>query len=226
MTRRMTTEAKPPKTALLAALCLAAIAGAGLWIYRTEFAGPQFNRTLHQAVGRVLAEETATLLGHTGKVVIIAIELADLPELKVQLEEFSRTLKRFPQIKIKETYRLETDDKPKYSFGTGLSARRFVRIVNKNTTADAIVSFVGAPALSPEHLAQLKTSPKFIAESRSADKLKKLFEQKVIQAAVVSRFEFPTPVKGAPRSPREWFDQRFQVVTASNAVRLPDGKED
>jgi hypothetical protein len=203
-----------------AAVCL--IAGSAFSVYRTQFAALKFNLALHQAIGRALAEETARALSHTGKLVTIAVELGHLPELKAQLDEFERTLRAYPHLTILHKYQLETDDKPKFSFGSGLSGRRFVRIVNKNLTADAFVSFVGAPGLSKDELAELKKQPVLIAEARSPDKLKRLFDEKILHAAVVSRFTFPTPVKGQPRTPQEWFDQRCQLVTAQNASILPE----
>ena len=36
-----------------------------------------------------------------------------------------------------------------------------------------------------------------------------------------ARFEFPAPGTKKPRTPREWFDNRFQIVTATNAASLP-----
>ena len=211
---------------LLAALCLGATGWSAFRIYRTEFAAPKFNLVLHQEIGRVLAEETAKLVNQTGRVVVVAIELRGVPELRAQLEEFERVLHQSPGITLEKSYKLDTDDKPKYSFGAGLSGRRLVRIISKNPHADAIVSFIGAPSLSEAEIAQLKRMPKFIAETRSADKLKQLFDHNVLHAAVVSRFQFPTPIKGTPSSPRDWFDQRFQVVTARNAGDLPSGRED
>jgi len=222
----MTTNSKGSKQLLIAALCLAATAGSAFWTYRTQFAAPRFNVVLHRAIGRSLAQETARLLHEAGKVVIVSIELRDLPELKVQMDEFERALKQFPKVVLEKSYKLETDDKPKYSFGSGLSGRRYVRIVNKNPGADAIVSFIGAPSLTAEDVTQLKASPKVIVEARSADKLKKLFEQNLIQAAIVARFQFPTPIKGTPRNAQEWFDQRYQIVTTNNLAELPDGKEE
>ncbi len=222
----MTTNSKGSKQLLIAALCLAATAGSAFWTYRTQFAAPRFNVVLHRAIGRNLAQETARLLHEAGKVVIVSIELRDLPELKVQMDEFERALKQFPKVVLEKSYKLETDDKPKYSFGSGLSGRRYVRIVNKNPGADAIVSFIGAPSLTAEDVTQLKASPKVIVEARSADKLKKLFEQNLIQAAIVARFQFPTPIKGTPRNAQEWFDQRYQIVTTNNLAELPDGKEE
>jgi hypothetical protein len=206
---------------LLPIACLAVIAGAVIWTYRTQFAAPEFNVVLHQAVGRVMAEQTARVLNNTGKVVIITMEGAKVPELRIQIEEFEKTLTQLGRIKIKQTYTLETENQPKYGLGSGLSGRRYVRIVNKNLDAAGIVSFVGAPRLAEEDVTQLRAKPKLIAESRSAQKLKPLFDNGMMDTAVVARFQFPTPIKGKPRTPRDWFDQRFQIVTAANANSLP-----
>lgn len=207
-------------------VCLGLIGGSAYQIYRTQFGAPRFNVPLHQEIGRVLAEETVRAVNQTGRVVVVAIESRGLPELQAQLEEFERVLRASPGITLEKSYKLDTEDKPKYSFGSGLSGRRLLRIINKNPEADAIVSFVGAPSLSAAEVAQVKRMPKLVAEARSADKLKKLFDQKVLHAAVVSRFQFPTPIKGIPARPREMFEQRFQVVTAANAGDLPSGREE
>ena len=202
---------------------VAVIAGASLWIYFHHFAAPQFNVSLHQAVGRVMADETARLVNRRGKLVLIIIETPAGSELQIQVKEFEKALKAFSGISIAKSYTLETDKKPKYGVGSGLSARRFIRIVNKNTTMDAIVSFVGAPELSDDEMRQLEAKPKFIAEARSAEKLKKLFEKEILHAAVVSRFQFPSPVEGKPATSRQWFDKRFQLITTENAASLPGG---
>lgn len=215
------------RQSLLAALCLGAIAASAFWIWHEQFSGSKRQRAVHQSIGRIMAEETGRMMNSTGRVVLITIDTSSEPELKAQHDAFDQTLaRRFPQIHVKETYKVESDDKKKYSFGAGLSGRRYVRIVNKNLSADAIVSFIGVPGLDDDEIAQLKKSPPFLAESRSADKLKNLFEKKVIHTAITPRFQFPTPVKGAPRTSQEWFDQRFQIVTADNARELPDAKDE
>ena len=211
------------KKIVVAVGSLLVITGSSLWIYFRHFAAPKVNVPLHQAVGHVMAEETAKLLNNQGRIVIIAIETAKDPELKVQLEEFEMTLKQFSGIKVAKTYMLETENRPKYGAGSGLSGRRFVRIVNKNTTADALVSFVGAPELKDDEIRELHARPKFIVESRSPEKLKKLFEQQLVQVAIVSRFQFPAPVEGNPGTLRQWFDKRFQIVTAETIASLSGG---
>ena len=124
------------KPVLIVAGLILAIVGAAFTIWRTQFAAPKFNLELHQTVARALAEETAKLINQSGKIVVITVDLASEPELKVQLDEFARAIKRHRKIEVAKTYKVETEDKPKYSFGSGLSARRFVRIVNKNLSLD------------------------------------------------------------------------------------------
>jgi len=217
----MSSQSADLKKVVLAAGSILVIVGSSLWIYSHHFAAPKINVLLHQAVGRVMAEETAKLVDNRGKIVVIAIETAQDAELKVQLEEFAKTLKKFSGITVAKTYLLETENRAKYGAGSGLSARRFIRIVNKNTSAAALVSFVGAPALKDEEIGQLQARPKFIAESRSVEKLENLFAKQRLQVAIVSRFQFPAPVEGNPGTLRQWFDKRFQVLTAETVGAVP-----
>ena len=219
----MSSQSPDLKKVALAIGSILAIAGSSLWIYTHHFAAPKINVPLHQAVGRVMAEETAKLVNNQGRIVVIAIETAKDAELKIQLEEFEKSLKKFSRITVAKTYMLETENRAKYGAGSGLSTRRFIRIVNKNTTADAMVSFVGAPELKDDEIGQLQARPKFIAESRSVEKIGNLLAKHLLQVAIVSRFQFPAPVEGKPGTLRQWFDKRFQVVTAEMVGALPTG---
>jgi hypothetical protein len=206
---------------LLAVLSLGCIAGSALWIHHWKYKRPKFNVTLHRGVGEVMARETARIVGNKGKVVVIAIDATDRPELKTQLRAFEDTLRAMGQYHIKDEL-LDTKGQAKYDVGSGLSGRRYARLAGKIQDADAFVSFIGAPDLKDEELAQLTNKPpKLIAEARSTDHLPKLFENKLIEVAVVSRFEFPSPGTDNPRTREEWFTKRYQVVTATNAVSLP-----
>jgi hypothetical protein len=209
------------KKPLLIVACFIIIGASAWWMWRTQFAKPKTNEELHDMIGRVMAEETTKALNGQGKIVVIGIDPKAVPELKWQLDAFHKALDPSGRITIVKTYDLETDGKTKYSFGSGLSARRYVRTVNKNEGIDAVVSFAGAPNFKDNEEKELKFKPRLIAESRSPAKLKKLFEQKLIDLAVVSRFEFPNPISGPPKNARELFIQRFQVVTPANADKLP-----
>lgn len=177
-------------------------------------------------IGRAMAEETIRVLNGQGKILVIAIDTKAVPELKWQLDAFHNALDPSGRITVAKTYDLETEGKAKYTFGSGLSGRRYVRTVNKNEGIDAVVSFAGAPNFKDNEEKELKFKPRLIVESRSPQKLKKLFDQKLVDVAVVSRFEFPNPVPGTPRNAREMFIQRFQIVTPQDANKLPVGGDE
>jgi hypothetical protein len=198
---------------LLGAACLLVIVAAGVWIYHYEFSSPDLNVPLHQAVGQVLADETARLTGHQGKIVIVTIDSRNSPELKVQLDSFEKDLKLLGRIDIKDKVVLDPGENPKYRPGSGLSAKRFLKIVRKHPGTDAIVSFVGAPELSDQELAQVGPMPKFIAETHSPEKLLNLLQKKILVSAIVPRFDFPAPGPRKPQTSRQWFDHYFQILT-------------
>ncbi len=203
-------------------MAFAGIVASALWIYRIEFASSDLNLTLHQSVGHTLAEETARVVGHLGKVTIVTMDPRHAPEVKVQVEAFEKSLKALGGITIKDKIVLDPGENPKYRPGAGLSAKRFLKIARKNSGVDAIVSFVGMPELKDDELAQLKTVPKIIAETHSPEKLMNLLDHKVLLAAIVPRFEFPAPGPRTPQTSRQWFDRYFQIVSPGSAVPKPD----
>jgi hypothetical protein len=213
------------KKVLLIVGSVLAIAGSGLWIYYRDVKAPAYNVALHERIGEIMAEQTAKVVGNKGKLVVITIPTRDEPELQTQLNAFRRKLKLLGQFDLKD-HQLDTKDQPKYSLGAGLSGRRFVRTVRNNPKADAIISFVGAPKLTDEDIAELQHPPKFIAETKSPDHLPKLFEKNLIQIAVASRFVFPAPGPQTPRTPQDWFNKRYQIVAADSVrdVPAPDGQ--
>jgi hypothetical protein len=208
------------KNRIVGAAAVGVIVGSCLWIYFTQFKTAKHNVALHRKVGEVLAQETAKAAGPKGHIVTIAIDTKDWPELKTQIDAFKEALKKLGQYELRE-YEMDTKDQPKYGVGSGLSGRRYVRTVKKNSKADVFVSFVGAPKLSAEEIAELGNKPKLIVEARSPDNLPGLFENKLAIAAVVSRFQFPAPPPEKPRSPEQWFVKRYQIVTADAREALP-----
>src|ERR1041385_153821 len=161
------------KNALLATGSILVIIASALWIYYHEFKAAKHSVALHQRVGEVLAEETVKLIGQKGRVVIISIDTKEWPELKTQMDALKRTLKTLGDYEVRD-YKLDTKDQPKYGVGSGLSGRRYVRTVKKDEKASIFVSFIGAPKISKEEIAELGKAPKFIAESRSGDNLPNL----------------------------------------------------
>jgi hypothetical protein len=208
------------KNALVAIGCVLAILASAAWIYYHEFKAPKYNVSLHQRIGEVMAEQTAKVLGPKGYLVLLTIPTGGEPELKTQLDAFRKTLKKLGDYELKE-HEMDVKDQPKYRAGGGLSSRKFVRAVKNHPQADAIVSFIGAPRLSAEDIAEIADRPKFIAESCSSEHLPDLFDKHILQVAIVSRFVFPAPGPRSPKTPQEWFDKRYQIVTAEGLASIP-----
>ncbi len=208
------------KNLLLTIASVTAIVASSAWIYYREFKAPKHNVTLHRRVGEVMAEQTARLLGPKGRLILLTIPTGGDPELKTQIEAYRQTLKKLGKYDLKD-HELDTKDQPKYRAGSGLSSRKFVRAVKNHPGADAIVSFIGAPRLSEDEIAQIPTMPKFIVESSSTEHLPELFDKQIVQVAVVSRFVFPAPGPHKPKTPQEWFDKRYQIITSDAVSPLP-----
>ena len=202
----------PKRQTVVLCAAIIGILGSLTWIYFSEFRASDLNLPLHQSIGNVLAEETFRQVGHLGKIVIITMDTRQAPELKVQLEAFQKHLKTLGGVTISDKVVLDPGDNPKYRPGSGLSAKRFLKIARKHSGVDGIVSFVGAPELTEEDLKQLKSAPKFIAETHSPERLLALLEKKVLMAAIVPRYDFPAPGPRQPQTMRQWFDHYFQVV--------------
>jgi len=212
----------PAKQKLLVCASLVAILASAFWIYHYEFRTPDANAPLHKAVGLALADETIRVVGHHGNIVIVTMETRNAPELKLQMSAFEKDLQAIGGIVTKDKVVLDPGENPKYRPGSGLSAKRFLKICRKHPGTDAIVSFVGVPELSEQDLAQLKGSPKLIAETHSPEKLVNLLDKKILVSAIVPRFEFPAPGPRKPETSRQWFDHYFQVLTPESAVPAAD----
>jgi len=205
-----------PRSVLATALIV--ILGSVLWIYYFEFGAPEANVTLHRSVGQALADETARVIGHQGSIVLVTMDPHNSPEIKIQVNAFEKALKASGGITIKDKVVLDPGENPKFRPGSGLSAKRFLKIARKHAGVDAIVSFVGAPEVSEPELAQLTSVPKLIAETHSPEKLVNLVEKKVLVSAIVPRFEFPAPGPRKPQTGRQWFDRYFQILTPETAL--------
>jgi len=215
-TMNKTFEAALPK--LLAALSVAIIIASGVWIYHYQFATRVYNQKLHVAVGEILADETVRLLSRNATVVVVTMRPNDAPEIGVQLKAFERKLKAISAITIKDEIVLDPGDNPKFRPGAGLSAKRLLKIARKHKDVDAIISFVGAPELTDDEISELKSFPKFIAETHSPEKLGKMFEKKILQLAIVPRFEFPAPGPQNPETDQQWFDRYFQIIRTGTSL--------
>ena len=180
----------------------------------------------HRMLGQVMAEEVAKSIAHRDKKRLLIITAKAPDEMfSAQMKAFLQTLKKHPEIEIKETVQFESEGKHRIGMGHGLSARRFVRLVEKNLKADAIVSFVGVPDPADADMKKLTVKvPRFLAETGDRDRVAKLIEDKMLRVAIVPRFEFPSPVN-IPKTEQEWFDKYFQIIRAPKSTNSPASEE-
>jgi len=202
------------KNLLLVSLLCAVIAASAVWIYRSRQVEEYEPRLqVQNLIGEALAAETIKALDGKGSVVIVTLEEGESSELDTHAEVFEEALKK-TSIKIVRTYSVSGDKSSKYGPGSGMSGRRFAKVVEKYPNVDAIISFVGVPDPDDDEMKELKDKPlpKFLAFTRSPKHLQELLDKKWIQAAVSTRFQFPAPGPEKPKTPQQWFDKNFQIV--------------
>jgi hypothetical protein len=196
----------------LQATGLILVIAASLYSLYPYVAGPAESSPLHERLGEVMAEQTAELLAHTGKVAVITLHSSEFPILQAQLNGFKRALRR-SRIQVEKVIVLDTKGSAKYGPGRGLSSQKFLRIRDHYRNVDALVSFVGVPDLGDQDLKNLQgPGPKIVAEAKFSERLEKLLENQIVQAAVVPRFVFPAPVSKRSHSAKDEFQLYFQVV--------------
>jgi len=198
---------------LVAVGAIVAIVAAGVVIYHnTRPPKDEVKLSLQEAIGEALAEETIKATESKGKIVLITLEEGQSPELDQYVAAFKDRIYDTP-VKIARTDHISDEKSGKYGPGSGMSGKRFVRIIKKYPEADAIVSFVGTPDGEDEALKEVTAPvPKFIAFSRAPDDIDEMFDDKLLFAAVVPRFEFPAPGPEKPKTKQEMFQKYYQVV--------------
>jgi hypothetical protein len=200
---------------LITLILLAAIIAAVVSIF-FQLRKPQDDRTppMDQIIGEALAEEVAHALANTGQIVLVTLEKGQSPELDKCVDAFKHRIYKTP-IKVANTDKISSEKAGKYGPGSGMSGKRFVRIMRKYPPTHLIVSFVGTPDGEDKELRDLGPPlPQFIAFSRAPDDIDELFQHKLLVAAIVPRFQFPAPGPEKPKTNREWFEKYYQVVRA------------
>lgn len=203
----------PPKKIAAVTLSIIGIAIAAVLVHRYQNRPPDERLQHHRGAGRALAREVVRLLEDRDKKRLIIIT-AKSPDtiLAAQMATFHEVLKQHPSIEIRETEELSSDGDKRISAGQGLSARKFVRIVNDTRKADAMVSFVGLPDPEDDEMKLLTNRvPRLVAETVNPERAEKFFERNMLRLAIAPRFQFPSPVKN-PKTEQEWFDKYFQVM--------------
>lgn len=174
----------------------------------------------YSALGETAADITAELLPNKGSIVLLVSEGDQKPVTGTgrTVAAFQARLKTLG-LPVKATEVFPAPD-ALLSGMEPVSAARFMEAIAKHATADAIVSFVGAPRLDAPQIAQLPNPrPKFVAAVTFNPPLRAMFDSGVLHAAIVARAA-AQPVSPAASS-REQFEASYQLIRAGNAGSPP-----
>ncbi|MCC7518040.1 MAG: hypothetical protein IT578_02520 [Verrucomicrobiae bacterium] len=215
-------EKKKPIVTLIAILAIV-ISLISIFVTQCE-RPPKVNLKPYLGVSEVLADETAKLLGPSGgSIVVISLDTkaSKIPTIEAQLNAFHAAIKKKGNITIAATETLSPDKMGEMGPEMGLPSKLFHKALSQHGNANVFVSFLGAPVLKDEEIAQLPpTMPKLIVFASFGMGLKKLFDEQVIQTAIVPNIEPNPNAKKNPVTSREWFDQYYMVVTKETADKL------
>ncbi len=204
---------------LLALLVIAASGGGAYYLVRGP--GPPFDPSLHQAIGRAMAEQAVSLAAEGGRIVILARDLRIVPNPSAETQLKSLTLalaeRKHPAA---VTNLAKADPLRPLRFPPG----DFVELLRRSAENDVIVSLLGPPDFRDAQYARVPAKkPKVVALCtgslpRQID-LKKLFEEQLLQVAIVSRSELVTRYPAAASTQRT-FENLCAVITSNNVSEL------
>ncbi len=209
-------DAKKKKRRIIATVSILAIICAISSLFLTEWERfPKPNLEPHLALGQVMAEETAKLLGDKGEVMVVT--MYQKPEFKNTVAEaclkaFRKTLSRKGGITVLTTETPRNENPRMESAIEEFPASLFFSILEKHPNISVIASFAGPPMLTDEEIAGWgKKLPKVVVYSTFGTGLKECFDREIVQVAIIRRGKIDMGKK--PGTQREWFDQNFEVVT-------------
>ena len=179
---------------------------------------PPFEPAVHEALGRVMAEEALRLVSGGGSLILIHrdTKTAAGPAVDAQLYAFYKTVGSRARISLTNLIKvdpLRVPDVPSGDFWT------LEKNANEN---DVIVSFMGPPTFSEAQQSKLGSKiPKVVTLatgpiSRRVD-LATLFKRGLIQVAIIDREggSKPNLASGSGDS-RTLFDALYSVITPSS----------
>jgi|GEM_PF-1132385 len=178
------------------------------------------------ALGEIVGEETARLAGPGAKVMVLAPAAGDPAGRTVEpvLKAFTATLAQQGKLTVVATQRVKarlTDPSPTREELTAAQLEGMVRDAKGATT---VVSFVGFPVLDDGQIAglkgrQLKFIAIYTAGPQAGPHYRKLLTSRVLEVAVLPRFDPPANAVPNPTAARDIFNRQYQLVTPDTVAK-------
>lgn len=170
---------------------------------------PPLDENLHTLVGRVMAEETAAMLGEQADLVLLAPKAAfEMPLVEAQLRGFQKKLGAYRGMRIVAREYVQLDRVG--PLDGLLTPALYFELAERHAGAGALVTFVGLGDFRDADLARVKPGmPPLYALSPNAGVPAKLVDRRLVGMAVVPR---PSATSAATTPGREAFDRAYAVV--------------
>ena len=207
---------------LVATLAVLGLLAAALILWR-QFSGPHVNLRPSAAVGAVLAEELGRLLGGPGKVVILSRQSAhEGPDAtRERVTALTAALQSHAMLKLAGTEIMPRAAGGMMDMG-GVTEEQFLAAAEKYPDAKAIVVFGGLPPCSQALAEKLNAgSLKAVAVCGYGPTVRRWLESKTLAIAVVPRMEDLPAGTPTPKTPQEWFQREFEIITPETVGQRP-----
>jgi len=181
---------------------------------------PQFDLSPHKALGEILGAEAQKLCEPGSRIIVIVRDTQEefkAPASEAQFTGFQQALKKVGA-KITTAHRFKIDPLRV----VGVAGGDFLEVLRRCADNDVVVSFLGPPTLSEDQLVKLGNKrPKILAVCSGAMPqivdLRKLFDQKLLNVAVISRSDVTRADSGGNAAA---FDRMFKLITPGNIADL------
>lgn len=197
----------------LVVLCICWLAGSGC-DSKQETTADSDRFTL---LGKIMAGKTRELCKDQGKVVLVISEndRGNSTPFDLAYEAFRKSLGDTVQVACTEIVKT-----PKVLMRgeDALTAEKFVELLQKNSSADFLVSFIGVPLLTPQQIAQLPSPrPRVVEVIVLTPPTKTMLAGNTVCLAALFKVGSMPPPGG---STQELFDAQYQLVSPEAAGLL------
>lgn len=184
---------------------------------------PAIKLDTYEVLGTVTAEETASLLGGQGRVLLMVRDTGPdkNPSVEAQVKAFLQTLKPHTKMNV-VVDRVQVTPMQMMSTGGGVPTDQLFKAIEKHEKPGAVVLFFGLPPLTePEQEALKRTGVKLVVVSSFRPVYQRLLERGVIHLAIVPKPDVPAPATVSAQTVRERFDQEYFVIKVPGSIGPP-----
>ncbi|MHC1767706.1 MAG: hypothetical protein AB9869_26095 [Verrucomicrobiia bacterium] len=198
---------------LLGSLAVLAVVGSLYFIFGNR--SQRVNLGTYEVLGAVTAEETAKLINHHGRVLVMARDLGENTSTEAELEAFARTLKKHSGVSV-ITEKVQVAPMDMMATGGSVPPETLFNALEKHPDLAALVLFFAFPQLADSELERLRQyKAKTVVVSSLRPEYERLLDEQTIQMAIVPRPDALETGNANAGTLRERFDQEFVVFKAS-----------